>query len=78
MELRFPNKSENIVKQCICSLLRSKNPGGGGGGHSTNCCTHARPQVLRTHPKHVLSIGQIYTLFKYFRVFFSILPPKQV
>ena len=50
--------------------------GGGGGaqrpGGSTQlyCCTHARPQVFRTHPKHVLSIGQIYTLFKYFRVLF--------
>ena len=59
-----------------------QNPGGGGGGTQLYCCTHARPQVFRTHPKQVLSIGQIYTLFKYFRVrffyFIFILPPKQV
>ena len=40
------------------------------GGTQLYCCTHARPQVFRTHPKQVLSIGQIYTLFKYFRVLF--------
>ena len=41
-----------------------------GGATQLYCCTHARPQVFRTHPKQVLSIGQIYTLFKYFRVLF--------
>ena len=46
-------------------------PGGGGGGTQLYGCTHTRDlQVFRTHPKQVLSIGQIYTIFKYFRVLF--------
>ena len=54
--------------------------GGGGGGHSTYTAVHTRDhKVFRTHPKQVLSIGQIDALFKYFRVLFlTILPPKQV
>ena len=50
-------------------ILEARKPGG-GGGTQLYCCTHARPQVFRTHPKQIFSIGQIYTLFKYFRVLF--------
>ena len=55
--------------------------GGGGGGHSTIPLYYTRDhRFFEPDPKQVLSIGQIYTLFKYFRkcFFLTILPPKQV
>ena len=47
----------------------TENPGGGGGPLNYTA-VHTRDHRFRTHPKQVLSIGQIYTLFKYFCVLF--------
>ena len=49
----------------ICSHVKTPR-----GGHSTILLYTRATTGFRTHPKQVLSIGQIYTLFKYFRVLF--------
>ena len=71
LNYRDAKKSEDSI-YAVADLEGAQIPGG-GGSTQLYCCTHARPQVFRTHPKQVLSIGQIYTLitlFKYFRVLF--------
>ena len=81
--LNFLTISQTLIacQALQLTILKVDIPqGGGGGATQLYCCTHARPQVFRTHPKQVLSIGQIYTLGiqVFSRAFLTILPPKQV